>query len=106
MRIEKMDSDGNCLFRALSHQVYGTPSKHAGVSVATPTPHITAKHPYTLLYQVRKSICDHMEARPARFSMQVSDSDEGFAAYMKRMRQACEWGGQGEIMAAEEVYDR
>ena len=57
--------DGNCLFRALSDQFYGSPSQH--------------------LY-LRKEICDWMAAHKLRYEPFIED-DRGFDEHLRCMRQ-------------------
>lgn len=81
--------DGNCLFRALSDQYYGSPSRHS---------------------EVRREICDFIEAHPERYEGFV-DVDEfgesgvrkekggGLTAYVAGMRQNATYGGHMELSA-------
>lgn len=81
--------DGNCLFRALSDQYYGSPSRHS---------------------EVRREICDFIEAHPERYEGFV-DVDEfgesgvrkekggGLKAYVAGMRQNATYGGHMELSA-------
>jgi len=77
--------DGNCLFRAISHQVYGTEDRH---------------------YDVRTTCVAEMERHPDDFAPFLLDEDEGwegpdaFADYCKAMRTPGEWGGNLEVVAA------
>ena len=57
--------DGNCLFRALSDQLYGTPSHHQ---------------------QLRKDICDWIEAHKQRYEPFVED-DRGLDVHLRCMRE-------------------
>ncbi|KAF9265079.1 hypothetical protein L218DRAFT_998062 [Marasmius fiardii PR-910] len=88
--------DGNCLFRALSDQYYGSPSKH---------------------HQVRRDICDFIEANPERYEGFV-DIDEfgdagarkgkggGLKAYVAGMRQNAVYGGHMELSAFAQLTQR
>ena len=57
--------DGNCLFRALSDQLYGTPSYHL---------------------KLRKEICDWIEAHKERYEPFVED-ERGLSVHLQCMRQ-------------------
>ncbi|KAG7087380.1 hypothetical protein E1B28_013353 [Marasmius oreades] len=88
--------DGNCLFRALSDQYYGSPSKH---------------------HQVRRDICDFIEDHPERYEGFV-DVDEfgdagarkgkggGLKAYVAGMRQNAVYGGHMELSAFAQLTQR
>ena len=88
--------DGNCLFRALSDQYYGSPSKH---------------------HQVRRDVCDFIEANPERYEGFV-DIDEfgdagarkgkggGLKAYVVGMRQNAVYGGHMELSAFAQMTRR
>ena len=57
--------DGNCLFRALSDQLYGTPSYHL---------------------RLRQEICDWIAAHKSRYEPFVED-ERGFDVHLQCMRQ-------------------
>ena len=57
--------DGNCLFRALSDQLYGTPSHHL---------------------RLRQEICDWIAAHQTRYEPFVED-ERGFDVHLQCMRQ-------------------
>lgn len=72
LRIKQCRGDGNCLFRSISHQVYGTEQQHG---------------------LVRSRICDYMEADSHHFQ-NIAEADQttgsqadGFARYLQIMRQ-------------------
>ncbi|KAI0632709.1 hypothetical protein C8Q77DRAFT_838726 [Trametes polyzona] len=69
--------DGNCLFRALSDQLYGTPSYHL---------------------QLRQDICDWIEAHKERYAPFVED-DRGLEHHLSCMRQQATYGGHMELSA-------
>lgn len=71
-RIKQCRGDGNCLFRTLSHQIYGTEAQHG---------------------LIRQRICDYMEADSHHFQ-NIAEADQstgsqadGFARYIATMRQ-------------------
>ncbi|CAO1616203.1 unnamed protein product [Parajaminaea phylloscopi] len=69
--------DGNCLFRALSDQLYGYPDQHASL---------------------RHEICDYLAASPDRFAGFV-DIEKPFDEYVQTMRQNGTYGGHLELSA-------
>lgn len=80
--VKKMDTDGNCLFRAFADQVLGDSEEHA---------------------EFRARCCDHMLSHSDDFVAFHADEDfveeEGFEAYVERMRSPGVWGSQLELMA-------
>ena len=88
-----MNPDGNCLFRALSDQLYGDfGNSHA---------------------DIRAEICDFMESNKQDFKDFVvveDDSDEqekdarDIEHYIEKMREDGEWGGDFEVTAAARLY--
>lgn len=85
LRVLPMGGDGNCLFRSVSHQIYGTEDHHA---------------------LVRASAADYMDVERAFFSDFVVDGPGQFDAYLDAMRRLGEWGDDPEIQAICELYDR
>mmetsp|Transcript_7591 Transcript_7591/g.18659 ORF Transcript_7591/g.18659 Transcript_7591/m.18659 type:complete len:785 (-) Transcript_7591:72-2426(-) len=83
LEIREQDGDGNCLFRAISLQVYGDPSMHG---------------------DVRKQCMDHMERDQEHFSQFVSG--EPFLQYVARTRQDGVHGNNPEIQAISELFNR
>ncbi|GAB5367283.1 hypothetical protein AAMO2058_001216900 [Amorphochlora amoebiformis] len=83
MKVYDMEGDGNCLFRTISHQVYGNPRHHR---------------------IVRLKILEYVEAEASFFRQYVFDED--FSAYTRRLKQDGEWGGEVEVRAACEMYGR
>ncbi|KAI0826496.1 hypothetical protein BC628DRAFT_236010 [Trametes gibbosa] len=69
--------DGNCLFRALSDQLYGTPSYHL---------------------KLRQDICDWIEAHKERYAPFVED-ERGLEHHLSCMRQQATYGGHLELSA-------
>lgn len=57
--------DGNCLFRALSDQIYGTDSKHS---------------------QLRQDVCDWIEGHKTRYEPFVED-ERGLDVHLRCMRE-------------------
>lgn len=91
--INEMASDGNCLFRSLSDQLfldYG--ERHDSV---------------------RKEVCDFLEANEEDFKMfLILDEEEededasSFEEYVALMREDGEWGGNLELVSAARLYRR
>ncbi|TKY86051.1 hypothetical protein EX895_004876 [Sporisorium graminicola] len=75
--------DGNCLFRALSDQLYGHPSRHA---------------------QLRQETCDHLAARPEKFAGFVDDKP--FDQYIRLMRENGTYGGHLELHAFAQMMQK
>jgi len=69
--------DGNCLFRALSDQLYGTPNHHL---------------------QLRSEICDWIALHKARYEPFVED-DRGIEVHLRNMRTRGTYGGHLELSA-------
>ncbi|KAL1701762.1 hypothetical protein EV121DRAFT_262734 [Schizophyllum commune] len=69
--------DGNCLFRALSDQLYGSPSRHA---------------------LLRARVCDWIEAHGERYAPFVED-ERGLEAHLRCMRENGTYGGHLELSA-------
>mmetsp|Transcript_1964 Transcript_1964/g.3471 ORF Transcript_1964/g.3471 Transcript_1964/m.3471 type:complete len:316 (-) Transcript_1964:656-1603(-) len=83
LTVVPMDSDGNCLFRAVAHQVYGDVERHD---------------------IVRSDCCDYLEKNRPRFEPLLESG--GFEAYVENKRKPQVWGDDPEIRAMEELYDR
>lgn len=78
LRIVEVKPDGNCLFRALSDQLYGDEANHL-----------------ELRLRIVRFITDNADT----FSPFIED-DESFEDYVTRMGQDSTWGGQIELQAA------
>eukprot|EP00934_Nitzschia_sp_Nitz4_P000911 Nitzschia sp. Nitz4//scaffold44_size153857//76945//78900//NITZ4_002726-RA/size153857-augustus-gene-0.8-mRNA-1//1//CDS//3329552172//911//frame0 len=83
LEIQPQDGDGNCLFRAVSLQVYGDPSMHA---------------------QVRAQCLDYMERDREHFSQFVTG--EPFDQYIARKRQDGVHANNPELQAISELFNR
>jgi len=83
--IVPMAGDGNCLFRSVSHQVYGDPE---------------------LYHVVRAKCVDYIEVEREFFSKFVVRGDADFNSYLRNMRKDGEWGDHVEIQAISELYNR
>ena len=78
LRVNEVDADGNCLFRALSDQIEGS-AKHHG--------------------KYRDEIVAFMRRDEERFKWFVED-DEDWDDYLVRLGRDGEWGGNLELVAA------
>ena len=93
LKVVTMRGDGNCLFRAVAHQIWGDPELHA---------------------MVRAMTCDFMLANRGEFAEVLGalvPGPNGFERYVSQMRRPCfqgngEWGGDPEIRVMEELFDR
>ena len=85
LSIVRMEGDGNCLFRSVSHQVYGEDRFHA---------------------LVRAKCVDYMENDASFFSQFVEGGRESFARYLAAKRLNSCWGDDPEIQAMSEIYQR
>lgn len=91
MRIVDCRMDGNCLFRAVSHQMYGTQERHG---------------------MIRKNVCDYMRTQKDRFKWLVDPpTAEAFERYVRARERPVqegvgEWGDHAEIIVLEELFDR
>ncbi|GAA5965311.1 hypothetical protein JCM21900_005836 [Sporobolomyces salmonicolor] len=79
--------DGNCLFRALSDQLYGSPSMHL---------------------QLRAEICDYLVAHAEQYRVFIDEDDYkgGFAGYVREMRQPGTYGTNMELSGFVHRYRR
>lgn len=75
--------DGNCLFRALSDQLYGDESH---------------------CREIRSGSVGYIKAHPDRFAAFVGEFGESFDMYTKRLMQDAVYGGHLEVVAAAEHY--
>jgi hypothetical protein len=82
--LEKMAPDGNCLFRAVAHQVYGDADKHDAL---------------------RNACCDYMLSDGQKEHLE-NFVDGDFKKYVEKMRKPKTWGGNLEIEAMQEMFDR
>ncbi|BGP43343.1 hypothetical protein JCM10450v2_007493 [Rhodotorula kratochvilovae] len=79
--------DGNCLFRALSDQLYGSPSMH---------------------HAIRQEICDYLAANPDKYRLFVDEDSVkgGFEGHVREMRQNGTYGTNIELSAFVARYRR
>ena len=81
LREVEVDGDGNCQFRAIADQLYGSPDDHE---------------------DVRRDVVAHLRSNSSRYSAFVSES---YDAYISRMSNIGEWGDHVTLQAASNVYD-
>ena len=86
-RICKVKDDGNCIFSAFSHQIYGDACFHA---------------------LIRDKCCDYMDLYRERFQDFIDTEKHyaNFSHYLNNMRALRTWGGNLEITALSELYQR
>ncbi|GAA5878152.1 hypothetical protein JCM16303_002860 [Sporobolomyces ruberrimus] len=79
--------DGNCLFRALSDQLFGSPSQH---------------------FQLREEICKHLRDESERYRLFVDEDDYkgGWTGYVREMNQPGTYGTNIELSAFVHLYQR
>lgn len=76
LRVESVQGDGNCLFRAVAHQVYGDEELHG---------------------LVRQKCVDYMESESDFFSQFVEGGKDMFPLYLRAKRMDACWGDDPEI---------
>ncbi|KZT58156.1 cysteine proteinase [Calocera cornea HHB12733] len=84
LRVVPTEGDGNCLFRALSDQLYGTDRYHA---------------------TLRKEVCDWLADYPDRYRGFVDD-DRSLEDHIAVMRQLGTYGGHLELSAFAHRFQR
>ena len=90
LTIRTMSSDGNCLFRSISDQLYGD----SGISHST----------------IRSEICNHISNNTDEYQhfLLMDEDDEDImdiTSYVDEMREEKTWGSDVEIVAACRVYN-
>lgn len=94
LTIVDMESDGNCLFRSISDQLYYDYGNNH--------------------HEIRDDICNYIEDHKDDFifflvldDKDAAENDEDatdFESYVTNMRHDGDWGGQIELLAASRVY--
>lgn len=77
------DADGNCLFRAVAHQIYGSVDRHA---------------------EVRAACMDYIERNASYFRTFIAD--EPIEAYVSARRRDKVWGDHLELVALREMFNK
>ncbi len=80
LRENEVDGDGNCQFRAIADQLYGSPDRYA---------------------EVRTGIVEHLRSNSSRYSAFVPDS---YDTYIENMGRDETWGDHLTLQAASNVY--
>ena len=80
LRENEVDGDGNCQFRAIADQLYGSPDRYA---------------------EVRADIVEHLRSNSSRYSAFVPDS---YDTYIENMGRDGNWGDHLTLQAASNVY--
>eukprot|EP00941_MAST-03F_sp_MAST-3F-sp1_P002994 g2994.t1 len=132
LRIQPVEGDGNCLFRSIAHQIYGDdekPSAGSSGAVAHQTVRRTCmdymetqrSHFEPFVQGLRmfddlggssnKSVSSPENDHPAeetKSAQETSSRQAGvsFQRYVAEMRRDAVWGGDPEITAMCEMYDR
>jgi hypothetical protein len=81
LALKEIAGDGNCLFRAISDQLRGSPNYHL---------------------EIRERICDHIEENEDLYQVFL---EESLASYCSRMRQKGVYGGNLELVACCRVFE-
>ncbi|KAI0218380.1 2-oxoglutarate dehydrogenase E1 component, partial [Massospora cicadina] len=77
--------DGNCLFRSLSDQIFGTDAYHG---------------------QLREEVCEYIEQHSDFFrSFFITDDGDTFEDHLKEMRELGTYGGNHELVAFANKYN-
>lgn len=85
LMILDVDGDGNCLFRSLSDQLYGTEDHHD---------------------QLRQEVCKYMEAHSDHFENFFTDeSGETFEDHLEEMKELGTFGDNFELVAFANLYN-
>lgn len=85
LEIFPVEGDGNCLFRSVSHQVYGDDAFHS---------------------LVREKVMAYMEVERRYFEPYVEGDMDDFLRYLDVKRRDGTWGDDPEVQAICELYDR
>ena len=83
--IKQMGRDGNCMFRAVSDQVYGNEEYHN---------------------IIREKCMDYLLIERDFFSQFVEGGNKEFDNYIKMKRKSGVWGDDVELQAISEIYNR
>lgn len=85
LSIQPIEGDGNCLFRSVSHQVYGTDAHHM---------------------LIRDKCMAYMDLERQYFEPYVVGGMSEFLRYLELKRRDGVWGDDPEVQALCEMYDR
>jgi len=84
-RTLKCVGDGNCLFRAISNQVYGKQSFHP---------------------KVRNEIVKYIQSERSHFENDITKEQTTFEDYIEAIQKPSSWGGNTVLIAASELYSK
>ncbi|XP_064617771.1 uncharacterized protein LOC135481922 [Liolophura sinensis] len=84
-QLDYVQGDGNCFFRALSKEIYGSEDCH---------------------YELRQTIVDLMAGHRAEFEQFTDTCTQSFADHVEEMRQFAVWATTAEIYAASTLLQR
>lgn len=84
LQVVEVGGDGNCLFRAVAHQIWLDEDRHL---------------------ELRQMCVEHLEKHAERF-VEFCFTPGGFAEHLDKISTPGEWGDDIEIKALEEVTDR
>lgn len=84
LKVKVVAGDGNCLFRSVSDQIYGSENFHA---------------------LVRESCMNYISLEKEFFSQYIIGGLEAFEDYVVHKRQNAVWGDDLEIEALSEIYE-
>eukprot|EP00490_Sorites_sp_Unknown_P009444 CAMPEP_0114697932 /NCGR_PEP_ID=MMETSP0191-20121206/74321_1 /TAXON_ID=126664 /ORGANISM="Sorites sp." /LENGTH=245 /DNA_ID=CAMNT_0001997607 /DNA_START=492 /DNA_END=1226 /DNA_ORIENTATION=+ len=84
-KIVDMGDDGNCLFRSISHQIYGTQDFHS---------------------LLRKKCVEYLISEKDYFGNYVTGGFNEFDLYCNHMKRDAVWGDNLEIQVFSEIYGR
>lgn len=83
LHIMQVEGDGNCLFRSISHQLYGSENYHKNL---------------------RELTMNYITLEKEFFAQYIVGGMEAFTEYIARKRQDGVWGDDVEIEAMSEIY--
>ena len=104
LAIKDIKADGNCLFRAIEHQIslqmpnFESKANLSEEFFADPN----TRHRY-----LRKKAAQYVRQHESTFApfLALEDSPEPFAQYCERMETSSDWGGQIELRALSDYCD-
>lgn len=85
LSIQGVESDGNCQFRSVSHQLYGSTQHHA---------------------LIRSTVIAYLDLEREYFAQFVIDGLEKFDEYLQYKSKNGAWGDDVELQAVSEIYAR
>lgn len=102
-----MNADGNCLFRALSDQLYGDyGQQHAEVrsEVCDFMADNSDDFKVFLVFEDDNGDNDDGNGKKTSSSSAIEEDAKDFESYISTMREDGEWGGNLELVAAARLY--